>query len=258
MGTVTGCVVIPKSEIVSLKRKALPPDPVVEDGQILRKLAEAEKDHGKAAQAWLRVGEFYESHPGFYPHAKASFEKVLLFDGDNAAARGKLGYVKTEKGWQKAEVKKAEPAEAAQAKAQPAADELTIGLRRDADVVRKLLDEQAARIEALRDLDRRRTRVAERDDFGYYPNRGLYYWDPAGLYYYSPGSIVYVDNGGPFGYGSGGYGSGGYGSGGYGSGGYGYNNWYGSGVSVGFRGHFGSVHFRGTVNSGYSGRGTRF
>ena len=276
MGGLRGAIVIPKAEILSLKIGALPPDTVSEDGLKLSKLAEAEKEPAKAAHAWSRVGEYYDRHPGYSAHARASYEKVLLFDANHAVARARLGFVKGENGaWKKPEPVRNERATAESdapgqqapfaAKPEVAArpeqhndEALQIGLRKDAETIKKILDEDAARVAAERERLARDRQFA-RNDYDNYGYGGQYFLLNDGIYYYPPGSVVHYTSGGVFG-GYGGYGGhcGGYYGGGYGYGrGCGYG--YGSGLSIGFRGNFGNVQFRGGIyNSFRGGRGSRF
>lgn len=243
VGTMRGTVVIPRHEIASIKRQELPPDPIATEGQALKAKAEAEKDVAKAAAAWLRVADFYEQHAGYHAHARSSYEKVLLFDADQPIARAKLGFVKGEKGWVKAEVKKETGDEefAVHAK-RPVAekDELAISLRRDAETIRRTLEEQAARLQAMREAERRVPR-----DYDYY--NGGYLLTGNGLLWYPGGSMLVVEPSyGPY------YPT--YGSrncGGY----YGHHSYYNSGLSIGFRGRVGSVRFNGVLNNGYFGSG---
>jgi hypothetical protein len=250
LGTLKGTVVIPRREITSIKREELPPDPVAAEGQALKTKAEAEKDSVQAVVAWLKVGDFYEQHPGYHAYARSSYEKALLFDADQPIARAKLGFVKGEKGWVKAEVKKDAGDEelAVQAK-RPVQDkdDIAISLRRDAETIRRALEEQAARLQAMREADRR---VPRDYDYDYY---GGYVLTGNGLLWYPGGSMLVVDP--CYGqyyptYGSG-YGGRGY-YGGHHGGRYG---GYNSGLSVGFRGHIGSVRFNGVLNNGYFGSG---
>jgi len=264
MGGLRGSVVIPKAEILSLKFGDVPTDTVAEDGLKLRNLAEAETEAGKAAQAWLRVGEYYGRHPGYSGHARASYDKVLLFDPQHALARARLGFVKAGNGeWKKPEpVRKEEPAMAQAAAPKPAQaaakadDALLIGLRKDAATIKKILDEDAARVAAERERLNRDRNFARNDGGGGGADGGQYFLLHDGSYYYPSGSVVYYTGGGVFGgYGGNYYGSG-YGSG-YGRGcGHGYG--YGSGLSIGFRGNFGNVQFRGGINNRSFGHGSRF
>ena len=263
MGGLRGSVVIPKAEIISLKFGELPPDTVAEDGAKLRKLAEAETDPAKAAHAWLKLGEYYDRHPGYSAHARSSYEKVLLFDANHGLARARLGFVKGENGeWRKPEpFRKEEPAVAEapaapvpQAPAAKEANELAIGLRKDAATVKKILEDEANRIAAERERLAHERQFARHDGWN-----GQYFLLNDGLYYYPPGSVVYYTSGGLYGFGGyGGYCGNGYYGGSYRSHsdcGYG----YGTGLSLGFRGSFGNVKFRGSFNGGgFSGRGFRF
>lgn len=242
MGNLRGSIVIPRSEIAALQRKELPPDPVVVVGQELTKGAEAETDPVKAAQAWLRLGEFYEQNPGFSSNARASFQKVLLFAPDQPVARAKLGYVKTDKGWQKLEVKKPEApleivrAPEGQQKAAAREDELVIGLRADAEAIRKALEEQANRLKMAPEPQPRRVAAQDAPNFvGDYEPWGYQQYILMGnmLYPYMPG-LFFCDYC-PF-YGFGGFSNYYYSNGYYGTG---WNGGWGNGGS-GWRGGWGN------------------
>jgi hypothetical protein len=210
MGGIRGSVVIPKSEVVSVARRAVPPDTVVTDAQRLEqealaveqfaetvqptpKVPAARRDaFRKAADAWVRLGEFYQRHRGYGAQANTAYERALLCDPNHVVARAKLRYAKTDDGWARPQPE----ADAAPVIGKPAANapepELTIGLRRDAEAVNRMLADQQARQRAEEEQQRR---DLQRAPGGYI--RPLYYIPPYGngLYYSgwgAGGDFLYV------------------------------------------------------------------
>jgi len=152
-GGMNGSVTIPKSEVLDIHIKPLAPDAVVAAAQALRNEAEeasmqkpqasdsklqagAGETPGSdltiqnpksripkrvAADAWVRLGEYYQRHPGYSAQAREAYEKALLYDNDHPVAREKLGYIKDGTQWlEKPKPKPAAPSE-----------NITIGLRRE-------------------------------------------------------------------------------------------------------------------------------
>ncbi len=239
LGGMKGSIIIPKKDILFLKRQALRPDPIATEGQVLQRAAESETDVKKAVGAWMRVAEYYERHPGFSPQVRASYEKVLLFDADHLIARAKLGYQKTVEGWKKPEPKVLiEEPEADTIRVgvrETPRDELAISLRRDAATLKKLLDEQAARIDAPRERERREAQqVSYPVDYGYNGYNGYGTFISDGGYGFC--GVPLLSN-----------------YSGYGYSGNGCSPYFGSGLSVGFRGSLGPVRFTGSINNGYHG-----
>jgi hypothetical protein len=245
VGTNVGSIQIPRREIVSIQAKSVASDTVLAEGVGLQKKADAlEKEPKKAAEAWVKVADFYQSHPGYSNLARAAYIKTLTYDPDNARARTKLGYEKTQNGWVAIEKPKPqeEPA-AAGVKAEPE-NELIIGLRRDEALIQRILDNQAERQRQGAEVQRREVREADdRPPFTAYGySRDVIYIGPYGNTYYLPSGSMIGYSGNYFG-----------GYGGYGYGGY---SGYGSGLNVGFRGRFGNVQVNGTYGGGhYSGGG---
>jgi len=239
IGTNVGSIVIPRREIVSIQTKSVATDTVLVDGVTLQKKADAlEKEPKKAAEAWIRVAEFYQNHPGYSNLARAAYIKTLTFEPDNAVARAKLGYEKTPAGWAEIPKPKAkeEPAELAGPAPRPQPEnELIIGLRRDEALIKRMLDDQAARQQQAIEAERRQ--VEERPPFTAYGySRDYLYIGPYGNTYYLPsGSLI-------------GYGYSDF----YGGRGYGRFDAYRSGLNVGFSGRIGSVHVNGSFNGGSS------
>jgi len=169
-GGLKGSVRIPKSEIVALQAKPLPPDTVIAGAETLRKEAEqtsripspepqiptpktqppARDSAGgdtairhapsgtsnprsetpgspagicnrPAADAWVRLGEYYQRHHGYSAQAREAFQNALLADSGHPVAREKLGYIKVGDQW----IEKPKPKPAAPE------DDVTIGLRKD-------------------------------------------------------------------------------------------------------------------------------
>lgn len=248
VGTNVGSIEIPRREILSIQYRSVAKDAVLAEGVSLQKKADAlEKEPKKAAEAWFKVAEFYQSHPGYSNLARAAFIKTLTFDPDHALARAKLGYKKTQDGWVAIEKPKPqeEPA-AVEVKAEPD-NELIIGLRRDEALIQRILDNQAERQRQGVEIQRRE--VEDRPSFTAYGySRDVIYIGPYGNTYYLPSGSMIGYSGGYYG----GYGSG-YGYGGFGS--YGGYSGYGSGLNVGFRGRFGNVYVNGSYGSGHHSGG---
>jgi hypothetical protein len=274
MGGIRGTVVIPKTEIVSIARKALPPDTVIADARRLEQEALAVEQFAetvqlapknpaarrdafrKAADAWVRAGEFYQRHRGYGAQANNMYERALLCDPDHVVARAKLQYVQTEDGWARPEAEAASAPVIGKPEAKAPEADLTIGLRRDAEAVNRLLADQQARQEQQR-RDSQRTPGNYIRPLYYIPayGNGLYYnsWGANGDFLYvlpSPayGWPTYTYPYASFPHGSwgprhyGGYS--GYG-GGYGCGSYG-------GWGLGFSGSWGSVRYNGWIGGNRS------
>ncbi|MGD0088543.1 MAG: hypothetical protein ABSE73_01360 [Planctomycetota bacterium] len=169
-GAMKGSVRIPKSEIVDVRMKPLPPDAVIADAEALRleaeerslkpspksKTSSSQNQPGAAhnandafaksdapsrtsnlqseipippegirnragADAWVKLGEYYQRHHGYSAQAHQAYQKALLADSDDPVAREKLGYIKVGAEW----LEKPKP--------RPATleDDVTIGPRRD-------------------------------------------------------------------------------------------------------------------------------
>jgi hypothetical protein len=213
-----GLITLARRDVSEIKCKPLAKDPVLCAGVALQKEAEAAAtDPKKAAQAWVRVGEYYNKHVGYSTLAHVAFEKALAFDPEQPVARAQLGFEKTERGWEqkvkpapKVEQPKAAPAQ------QPVNNEMVIGLRRDDALIKKLLDEQAARKRAenepppllpLRGQDVQPVFSGYARDYFYVgPYGGVYYYAPQ---FYGVGGVPYYPAYGGYGYGCGsGYGIG--------------------------------------------------
>lgn len=254
LGGILGSVILPKAEIAAIQAKPVAPDRVVEHGALLQKEAEAAAgEPAKVAQAWVRVGEYYARHAGYSAQAREAFEKALAFDDNQPAARRHLGFVIENGRWVEAPKPKLAAAEknAADQNAPPVADEIVIGLRRDDELVKRIIDEQAARQRQDAEIERRLAEFAHNDSFTSYGyTRDYFYVGPYGsTYFYAPYDSCYspciqTGFGGHHGYGGrfGGYS----GYSGYGCG----SSFYGSGVGIRFSGNFGSVRVNGSFNSG--------
>ncbi|HYG74348.1 MAG TPA: hypothetical protein VEK08_05020 [Planctomycetota bacterium] len=181
----TGTVVIARSEIASIEKKALPPDPILNAGLPLEKTArEAESDTAKAAEAWARVGDYYSRHTGYGSLARAAYHKALAFNPDHAGARTQLGFIKTPDGWAEKNPPRREEPPAIPEKA--VANELTIGPRREDVLIQKLLDEAAARRRAEEELERFRLALQNNSFTSYGYTRDYFYVGPYGGVYYLP------------------------------------------------------------------------
>lgn len=99
VGSMKGAVHIPKNEIAKIERKALPADTVETEAAALRDAAE-KKTGAEAADAWVKLGDFYAERSGYSNPAQEAYKKALATDPENAKAHQRLGHVKTEKGWQ--------------------------------------------------------------------------------------------------------------------------------------------------------------
>lgn len=184
LGGMKGSVVLPKSEIVLLQTEALRPDPIIAGAESMLKEAQAsQNDPRKTAESWVKLGEYYHCHPGYAAQAHNAYVQALLWDCDNATARSRLGYVKTALSWERPRPKPAAPAQAQAPKAANAepGDAIVIGLRRDEDLINKLLDEQAARRRAEQEL-------SPRQDPGYGGYLGFYGRD--NTYFAGYGNLV--------------------------------------------------------------------
>lgn len=99
LGSMKGRVVIERSRIRSIERKDLAPDPVEAGAVALR--ADARGKQGReAADAWVKLGDYYASKVGFTSEAQAAYVNAVAADPDHEAARKRLGHVKTDQGWQ--------------------------------------------------------------------------------------------------------------------------------------------------------------
>jgi len=239
VGGMNGTIQIAHREIAEVKCRTVLADRVTADAEPLKKSAEEIGEPAKAAEAWVVVGEFYKRHPGYSGQARNAFERALNLSPEHPLARAGLGYVKTDKGWALAEKPRPERVpvndEIVQAplrKAEPA-DEVTIGLRKDAALIKRFQDEQQARD------------VAEREQRRWIPEQAPAYAGYTRDFYSNNFGIPYYTN--PCNYVSPAYGySGGYSSGGFLGSGYGHGS-YGSGssFSTGFRGGNKSFQYRG-------------
>ena len=279
VGGLKGAVKIQRQEIASIQRQPLAPDAVEDEAAKLRAAAEALKgaDAPKAAEAWVRLGDFYAGRTGYSSQAQAAFEKAMEIQPEDAAARQRLGHVKTAQGWQAVDVERrakglvpldevwVRPAERAwliDRRHDEQTEELRVGPRRDdpftkADVD-KLLKIRAAE-EEYRNRERLRLAYGESllSRYGYYGNDGLDYIGSGCTPYYASGVSLSAGNSSFF---SGTVGSGYYPyafSPGFASGnfafGTNFHSGYGSGFGFSFSG--GSKNFRYNVNlGGYSGR----
>ncbi|MCY3022568.1 MAG: hypothetical protein NTW87_26610 [Planctomycetota bacterium] len=270
LGGMTGSIVIPKADIAALHVKPLGADPVAAAAQALRKEAEAVGgDNRKKAEAWVRLGDFYQRHPGYSAQGHEAYVNALLWDPDQPAARTALGYIKTESSWaQKPKPRPPAPSpkpDVAAVRAQAAGpkpdDGIVIGLRRDEELVKKLLADQEARKRGEMELERRQPQYrGNGDNYGGWPgyyNGGLYYsgYGTGGEFVYISPAPAYVypgsgRNGWPtplYGYGYGGSPWGGWNSGSYSGG--------GCGLGFGFGGRWGSTRINGTFFGGSSGYG---
>jgi hypothetical protein len=276
LGSILGTVEIPKAEIVGIKVKGLVPDRVLGPGVTLEKEAEATKgESDKVAEAWVRVGEYYGHHAGYSAKAREAFEKALALDANQPVARAKLGFVKENGKWIEATKPVVAITDQNGRKDVARADEITIGLRRDDELVKKIQDEQAARQRMEAEIEHRLQEMPQNGSFTSYGySRDYYIAGPSGsLYAYSPydGGYTPVDSycapnfrtvrrSSLYGGNTGGY----YGVGlGYANG-YGFDSsssYYNSGYGFSgfFSGKSGNVQFRGAVNpGGFRGGGSAF
>lgn len=133
-GGMNGSVSIPKSEVADIHIKPLSPDPVALGAQALRNEAEqaaakamqdpkSKTKITEAAEAWVRLGDYYQRHLGYSTQAREAYEKALLYDYDQAVARDKLGYIKEGAQWVEKPPKRPEPA--------ARVENVTIGLRQE-------------------------------------------------------------------------------------------------------------------------------
>ncbi|MCZ7647560.1 MAG: hypothetical protein M5U26_20270 [Planctomycetota bacterium] len=99
VGGMRGRVVIPRHEIASIKKEALPADPVETQAAKLRQAAEA-LDGAAAGRAYVALGDHYAERLGYSAQAREAYAKALQADPENADARKILGYVKTPAGWE--------------------------------------------------------------------------------------------------------------------------------------------------------------
>jgi len=242
MGAMSGLIEIKRSDVKSVKVSDVHADPAIALGQNMEKEASLVKDVPKAIEAWMKVGEFYDHHAGFSTAAHAAFERVILLDPDNAKAREKLGFIKTANGWtSKDEIRRAEQAkerEAAAAKVAAAAragvvgtpEDITIELKRDNDLVKRMQEQHVELVQGIAELDRR----------GAAPVQPIGGEDFVGPPFYS--GVLW----------NGGFGLGGFGYSNPFFGGCGFSNYSScysgfSGFSFGFHGKIGSGRFSGRV-----------
>lgn len=99
LGSMKGRVVIERSRIRSIEKKDLAPDPVEAGAAPMR--ADARGKQGReAADAWVKLGDYYALKVGFTSEAQAAYVNAVAADPDHEAARKRLGHVKTDQGWQ--------------------------------------------------------------------------------------------------------------------------------------------------------------
>ena len=271
MGGMKGQVVINRLDIKGIRVTDEIADPAIAEGAALAREAEKQTDIKKAINAWTMVADYYSRHAGFSSAMHAAYEKVLLLDPENEAARARLGYVKTPAGWElksdllRAERARQEEKEKAVIAAQAADDETVIGLRQDNEKLKKALDEKNARAQAevqaapqpiVQPIPQPQPQGPFAGQVPFPPPGtavNTVIEDYQGTPYYP--TVLYGFGRGVDGFYGGGYGYGnGYGSGFYGSNSYGYSSGF-SGLSQGIRGNIGSVRFSGSVNNGFGGGG---
>jgi hypothetical protein len=261
MGGIKGSIVISRCDVSSIVVKPVAEDVVAVQGERLERDAGAIKEAPKAAEAWLRVAEFYSKHIGYSSQAHAAFERVLIFNPNEPQARARLGYIKQSSEWVVPQKPKTvEPPAPIGVKAAAALppDELVIGLRRDEDLIKKLQGEQAARQRAEQDA-RRVIRESEPPvSYGGYASNYFYIGPYGSTYYYVPYG-GFSDFGACGGYSRAGFGyspyerfpGASYGLGTYIPYGRNYSS-SGYGLGVNFNGRIGNVHVNGSLNSGSS------
>jgi hypothetical protein len=239
MGAMNGLIEIQRCDIKTVKVRDVRVDPAIAEGQKLEKEASLVTNVAKAIESWMNVGEFYDRHAGFSSSAHTAYERVILLDPDNAKAREKLGFIKTANGWtSKDEIRRAEQTKERDAAAKAAArvaqagvaEDITIELRRDNDLVKRIREQNAAIVQGAAEGEQR----------------------PVGPPQQLIGAEEFVGPYCPSVIWNGGLGYGGFGYGGFGGfGGFsGYSNYYSnsfSGFSFGFRGKIGSGRFVGRV-----------
>jgi hypothetical protein len=247
MGAMSGTIEIHRCDIKSIKVTDVHADPAIAEGKKLETEAAQIKDIPKAIEAWLKVGEFYDHHAGFSASSHAAFERVILLDPENAKAREKLGYVKAPNGgWiSKDEIRRAEQREreAAQAKAAAAklaqkgneGEDITIEIRRDNDLVKRMKEQQAELVQGAAEADQGPPRpiqpIGYESYFGPWGGFG-FPWNGAGIF--GVGGYGFSDFGGFGGYGFSSYSS--------------YSGGYYPGISFRFHGKIGnSGHFSGRI-----------
>lgn len=235
MGAMTGTIEISRSDIKAIKVGNVKIDPAIAQGKIIEKEASIVKDVPKAIEAWLKVGEFYDLHPGFSASAHAAFERVILLDPDNAKAREKLGFIKTAAGWtSRDEIRRTEAAKeqeasiakvlAPQAAQETGPEDITIELKRDNDLVKRLKDQHAELVQGIAELDQRP--IPPQQPIGVDEFTDVQYC-PSILY---SGGLTYGGFFGNYGYSN-------------------YSSYYGgfSGQSWGFHGRIGASRFSGRI-----------
>lgn len=99
IGALKGAVLIPRGEIAKIERKPLAEDAVDAEAAALRKDAEG-KTGGAAADAWVKLGDFYAGRTGYSNAAQEAFQQAVKAEPEHAAAHARLGHRKTAKGWE--------------------------------------------------------------------------------------------------------------------------------------------------------------
>jgi len=209
VGALKGRVVIPKDEIKTIKREALAADPLDLEAEKLQKDAEG-KTGTDAADAWAKLGELYAGRTGYSSLAHDAFRKAVAADPEHAAARKRLGHVKTEKGWQALDderrarglvplddfwVKPQERSALIDRRHQEELDNLRIGPRQEAKED-KFTQADLEKLKAIREIEaelsqRERLRVQYGESllsrYGYYANGDGPYIGSGGTPYYAEG-----------------------------------------------------------------------
>ncbi len=208
-GSLLGKVRIQRSEIASIKRKALKADPVSVEAQKLQAVAEAQIGKGaQEAEAWVKLGDYYASKEGFSSKAKDAYKRALTAEPEHAAAHGRLGHVKTKNGWQaldderrarglvpldKVWVKPEERAWLIDRKHQQDTDDLRIGPRKDDAFARKDIEQQLKIKQAEVEYQRREQLRLQNGEsllsrYGYYlPSGNGWYIGSGETPYYAEG-----------------------------------------------------------------------
>lgn len=214
-GSLRGRVRIPKSDISSVKREALPKKPALTQAERLR--SEARKLKGSAAaEAWVRLGDHYASLKGYSSESKAAYREALKADPEHADAHKRLGHTKTEKGWRAVDderrkrglvplddlwVKPAERAWLIDRRHDKETDDLRIGPRKEDRFTKKELEDQLRLKKAEEEYEEReRLRLKYGESllsrYGYFlPAGDTFYIGSANTPYYADGvGIAYGDS----------------------------------------------------------------
>lgn len=194
LGGLRATLVIPREEIASIQNRPLPADPAEAQAAKLKGAAEALKGTA-AAEAWIKLADYYASCTGYSAQAAEACEKALQADLEYAPAHQRLGHLKTRSGWLKTDnvrrvrdvdsgeeltIRRAEPDWEIAARRAQALEDLRIGPRQDDPFARaeaeralalKRIEEEAARRERLQ-LAYGESLLSR---WGYYAPDGLWY-----------------------------------------------------------------------------------